>query len=261
VALGPTTASRLHVAPGDHVTVGTGSSARRALVVGIVTFPTIGVIHAAHTSLGVGALVLPKVVPGYDRDITGTFVGDFGPRTIFVRYRPGTDAAAELRHLRTTTLPLAGFAGLDVLPVQRPAEIVNSGSVGNAPVLLAAALALGAVVSLALAVGSSVRYRYRDLAVLKTLGFTRRQLSATDAWQATTTVLVGLVVGVPLGLVAGPALWRLFARQLDVVAQPAVPALGIVAVVGAALVVANLASALPALGARRVDPSRLFRTE
>ena len=35
--------------------------------------------------------------------------------------------------------------------------------------------------------------------MLKTLGFSRRQLVATVAWQATTVACVGVVIGVPLG--------------------------------------------------------------
>jgi hypothetical protein len=45
-----------------------------------------------------------------------------------------------------------------------------------------------------------MRRRRRDLALLKALGFTRRQISATIAWQATSTVAVGLLIGVPVGI-------------------------------------------------------------
>ena len=50
---------------------------------------------------------------------------------------------------------------------------------------------------------SSLRRRRRELAVLKTLGFSRRQVRATVAWQASTVAAVGLVVGIPLGLLVG----------------------------------------------------------
>jgi len=38
---------------------------------------------------------------------------------------------------------------------------------------------------------------------LKTLGFTRRQLAVTLAWQAIATAVIGIVIGVPLGMAAG----------------------------------------------------------
>ncbi len=91
-----------------------------------------------------------------------------------------------------------------VLPVQRPAEIADYQSMGTAPVILACALVLGALSSLLLTLMSSVRRRRRDLALLKTLGFTRRQLSATVAWQSTAAIAVGAVVGIPPGHRARP---------------------------------------------------------
>ena len=79
----------------------------------------------------------------------------------------------------------------NVLPVQRPAEIVNYKSMGTMPVILAAGVAAGAVAGLGLALVASVRRRRRDLALLKTLGFTRRQLAATIAWQSTVIAAGG----------------------------------------------------------------------
>ena len=69
--------------------------------------------------------------------------------------------------------------------MQRPAEIVNYRSMGTTPALLGAALAAGAVAALCLTLFASVRRRRRELALLKTIGFTRRQLAAAVAWQST----------------------------------------------------------------------------
>ena len=82
-----------------------------------------------------------------------------------------------------------------VLGVQRPAEIVNYQSTGDTPAILAAGLRGGAVVALATTLAASVRRRRRDLALLKTLGFTRRQLAVTVAWQASVAAIVGIVDG------------------------------------------------------------------
>jgi len=70
IVLGAATAKRLHKTVDDTVTLSGGGS-HTVHVVGIATLPTIGIVHSAHTSLGVGALVVPEVVPGYDRDING----------------------------------------------------------------------------------------------------------------------------------------------------------------------------------------------
>jgi predicted lysophospholipase L1 biosynthesis ABC-type transport system permease subunit len=261
IVLGPATANQLRVGINDNITLTGEGAPRRLHVVGIATFPTMGKLHAGHTSLGVGAIVAPQVVPGHDINVLGERAQNLGPNAIFVRFKPGTDRATELAHLQETTRPLMTFTGIDVFPVQRPAEIVNSRSLGSAPVVLAIGLAAGALLSLALALGSSVRHRRRDLTVLKTLGFTQHQLGATVAWHATTMIVVALLIGVPVGVVTGRALWSAFARALDVVAQPVVPAVGVLFVAVAAVVVANVVAALPARTARRVNPRALLRGE
>ena len=116
------------------------------------------------------------------------------------------------------------------MTVLRPAEIVNYRSMGTTPALLGVTLAAGAVAALALTLVSSVRRRRRELALLKTLGFTRRQLAAVVAWQSTVAVAIGIVIGVPLGIVIGRWLWDLFARAIHAVPQPTVPAVTIVLV-------------------------------
>ena len=69
------------------------------------------------------------------------------------------------------------FVGL----VLRPAEIVNYRSMGTTPAVLGGTLAVGAVSALGLTLVASVRRRRRDLALMKTFGFTRRQLAITVA--------------------------------------------------------------------------------
>ena len=112
-----------------------------------------------------------------------------------------------------------------MLPVQRAAEIADYRTSGSVPLLLAAALALAAVAALGLTLAASVRRKRRDLATLKALGFTRRQLLSTVCWQSSVAVGVGVVVGVPLGIVLGRWLWTLFAREIYVVPEPTVPIL------------------------------------
>src|SRR6185369_7456364 len=108
------------------------------------------------------------------------------------------------------------------------------------------------VVSLGLALVSSVRHRRRDLALLKSLGFTRRQVGGAVTWQAIATGIVALVVGVPVGVALGRWAWTAFARELDVVPQPDVPALTIAAVVVLTLVVAVIVAIVPARVGRAV---------
>ena len=92
------------------------------------------------------------------------------------------------------------------------------------PVALATALAAGgAVAALGLTLTASVRRRRRDLALLKALGFTRRQLAACVAWQPTVAATIGVIAGIPLGIALGRWLWILFAHQICAVPRPSVP--------------------------------------
>ena len=129
--------------------------------------------------------------------------------------------------------------------MQHPAQIVNYRSMGSTPAILAGALALGAVSALGLTLSASVSRRRRDLALLKALGFTRRQLAATVAWQASVSVGIGTVIGVPLGIALGRSLWVLFAEELYAVPQPTVSVPSVVIVAIAALLLANLVAAIP----------------
>lgn len=147
------------------------------------------------------------------------------------------------------------------LPVQRPAEIVNYKTMGAMPAILAGGLAAGAVAAVGLTLTASVRRRRRDFALLKTLGFTRRQLGGAVAWQSSVIAVTGLVIGVPLGIAAGRWLWVAFARELSAVPDPAIPAGSIALAAVAALVLANLVAALPGRQAARTPAAEVLRTE
>jgi len=122
-------------------------------------------------------------------------------------------------------------------------------------------LALFAVVSVGHTLISSTRRRRSDLAVLKTIGFTRGQVSATVAWQATTLIGLAIVIGVPLGLAAGRWSWTSFANQLGVPPSPRIPAVVVGGVVLLCLVLANVVAAIPARAAARTQPAVVLRAE
>ena len=186
------------------------------------------------------------------------------PEAVFVRFRSGANPGAARRSLEkiaTAVERIKGHGPPAVVSVQRPAEIVNYRTMRSTPALLGAALAASAVVALGLTLLSSVRRRRRDLALLKTLGFRRRQLAATVAWQASIAVAIGVGVGVPLGIVIGRELWNRFATALHVVPQPTVPSLTIALIAVGALVLANLVAAIPGLQAARTQTAVLLHSE
>lgn len=248
--LGPVTLAQLGKHIGDEVTVTDGAARSfRLRVVGTATLPSMGVQGTLHTEMGYGAVLAFKLIPGAE---------SAAPNEILVTLRPGVNPSAAAAKLAQLAPARQGGA---VIPAQRPAEIVDYRSMGTTPALLAAALALGAVSSLGLTLLTSVRRRRRELALLKTLGFTRRQLAATVAWQSSTAVAAGTVAGVPLGIALGRYLWILFARQISVVPEPTVPVLTVIIVCAAALALANVVAAVPGRVAGRTPAAALLRAE
>jgi hypothetical protein len=250
VVLGAATLAQLRKHVGDDVTVGgPGVRPARLKIVGTATLPSFGVFGTLHTEMGVGALLAYPLIPGAVAS---------QPNDIYVTLRPGADRAAAARELQRL-VPAAN--GGQVIPVQRPAEIVNYRSLGATPAYLGAALAAGAVAALCLTLFASVRRRRRDLALLKTIGFTRRQLAAAVAWQSTIAVAIGAVVGVPLGIALGRFLWDLFAREINVLPEPTVPGPAVILITVGALVLANLVAAVPGRMAARTPTALLLRAE
>jgi hypothetical protein len=262
VVLGTETLQRLHKHIGDTVTVDTGGRTARLTIVGTATMPTVGVGHGLHLSMGTGALLYQQLIPLADQDIQQE--GN-GPNVFFVRTRPGVSGTESTRSLNNVANGIATAAGqpqaVMLSAVQHPAQIVNYRSIGSTPAVLAGALAIGAVFALGLTLSASVRRRRRDLALLKALGFTRRQLASTVAWQASVSVGIGTVIGVPLGIALGRTLWVLFAEELYAVPQPTASVPSIVVVVVAALVLANLVAAIPGWRAARTPTALVLRAE
>ena len=262
IVLGATTLAELHKHVGETVTLTSGSNAvtpTPLVIVGTATLPAIGVFGSFHFEMATGAVLSDTLLPTAARGL-----GDHdGPEAIFVRFRPGANPSTALRSLKSIAASLNTPADgpVSVVGLQRPAEIVNYRTMGTTPAVLGVALATGAVVALGLTLLASVRRRRRDLALLKTLGFTRRQLAATIAWQASIAVALGVIIGVPAGIILGRTLWDLFARTLHVVPEPTVPTLTIAIVAVGALVLANLVAGVPGIQAARTRTAVLLHAE
>jgi hypothetical protein len=221
--------------------------------------------------MGNGALIPTGIEPlAMKQALISPDPNSNGPAIEVVRLRGGVTPAAGLSSIQRIARTANGVLNADpngggtsfiVLPVQRPAEIVNYQSTGATPAILASGLAAGAVVALGLTLAASVRRRKRDLALLKTLGFTQRQLAASVVWQASVVASIGVVVGIPIGIALGRWLWTLFARAIYAVPLPSVPIVEIVVVALGALVLANLAAAIPGRIASRTPTALVLRAE
>jgi hypothetical protein len=281
IVLGAATMQQLHTHVGATVVAsyGTKSDApiyvppTRFIVVGTATLPAVGDPLTLHASMGTGAIIPQDVEPAAMRKaLASPYATLNGPPMIAVRLRTGAPPAKARASLeRIAQAADADFAAVpdgqgggdsvELLGVQYPAEIENYRSIGLTPAVLALALAVGAVVALALTLTASVRRRRRDLALLRALGFTRRQLMATVAWQASVAGIFGVVLGVPLGVVLGRWLWTLFARAIFAVPDPAVPVVSVLVVAVGAVVLANVVAALPGRSAAKTSTAQVLRGE
>jgi FtsX-like permease family len=175
------------------------------------------------------------------------------PRNVFLVSLRNPASPAAIAALRQQ------FPGT-VLPAVPPPEVRDLSGVSGLPLILAFVLMLLACGIIAHTLLTSVRRRRRDLAILKTVGFVTNQVRATVAWQATALACAGLIVGVPLGLLAGRWAWILFAGQEAIVPAPVISPLTLLAI-PAVLLLANAIAAVPARNAARTQPAVILRAE
>jgi predicted lysophospholipase L1 biosynthesis ABC-type transport system permease subunit len=178
--------------------------------------------------------------------------GDF-PQVV-LRWRPGADVTRAEARIRT-------ISGAPVSEPVRPPEIERLLQVDDLPVILAGFLALLAVVGVGHSVVTNATRRRRDLALLETLGFRTRQVTGTIASHAVTIAILGLVVGIPAGVLVGRLAWRAVAHSVGIDPAADVPALLVLATVPASLVVVLLMSVYPARQVARIRPAVALRSE
>jgi FtsX-like permease family len=269
IELGTVTLRALGKHVGDTLVVGSERLRRTLTIVGTVTLPSIGLGEADHVSLGRGAmlsestlLALQGLPPGLtaQEEQQITVADPAFPSAVAIDLAPGTDAAPLAARIADAG-PGDDPGGTYLQPRVLGAAIVNASQMGGQPLALALALAAGALLSLAVALLASVRQRRPQLALLKTLGLTRRQVRGVIAWQASTILVVAAAVGVPLGVAAGHWAWASFAASLGVVPVTVVPVLALLAGFIGLLAVGHLVTAMPASVAARTRPAAALRAE
>jgi hypothetical protein len=260
IVLGSTSLRRLGATVGDTVSVEVAGDSSPMQVVGRAVFPRLGRGSFPPTGLGEGAAVAGEILPLFDVPLDtrayAFYLVDFAEEaTQEARTAVGDRFAATI----------CGDAPEDCFLIVdedlRPADVSNYERVQSTPAVLAALLVVLAVAALAHTLVTWVRQRRRDLGVLRAVGFERGQVAATVAWQSTTLAGLALVVGLPLGVVAGRWLWLLFARQLGVAPDVVVPAFLLLSAVPVTIARAGLVAVVPGLSARRMSPAAALRAE
>ena len=254
VALGRRTMARLGVGVGDSIVAGSGGDRRSLEVVGQAVFPGIGTYPGAdRTELGKGALLDSATL----REVGERF--DFAYVAVDAADRATLDAAvADAISGHEETIAEGELEIFD--GPQRPADIQSLERVRSTPQTIAAVLALLAAAAVTAVLLSGVRARRRELALLKTFGFGRRQVAATVLWQASVTALMALAVGVPIGVVAGRLAWSALAGGLGVATDATVP-ISVMAVPVGVLVLAVVVALVPGRLAAGIRPAVALRSE
>ena len=254
IVLATQTLHQLHRRIGQFVHVQTPTGPLALRIVGQMIAPSVGDILT--NGLGDGAWIYGPVVRQIQAQAQANPNGP--PPAAFVlfavRYAPGAPPKAAFASLRRDF----GHTVLRQLPAQ---DAVNLQSVDQVPIAFAALVVLLGIATLANTLITSIRRRRRDLAVLKTLGFTRRQITALVASQVTAFTLIAVAIGLPLGIAAGRLLWDLVASNINSVSPTLIPALAVAAIVPAALFIGLVVAATPAWSAARTAPAIVMRNE
>jgi ABC-type antimicrobial peptide transport system permease subunit len=257
IALGVSVLRLAHRSVGQDVKVQVNGTPRKMRIVGQAVFPAFDQGSFTATDLGLGA-----VVNAADLVTPGTSVSD-SYVFVLVRFAQGPREAAEVKSLGKTTAPFCASVQQSTCFVtsQRPFDVGNYARIEDVPEFLAVVLAVMGVGVLAQVMILWVQRRRRQIAILKTLGFVRRQVLALTGWQAGTFAALSLAAGIPLGIVAGRVAWQLFANELGIGTTWVIPVTSVLLCIPAALVIALLAAAGPAWFASRIEPAKAFRTE
>src|SRR5262245_18666753 len=248
IAVGATTLRQIDAEVGDRVHVSAGGTSYDLTIVGEPVFPDFGFGPGFGQGVGLTYEGLKRFYPDASIGLTlGNCVPGVDMQAVTDEVNP------ELRKRQ------AGFQpGGNTTLGDSTKEAQRS---QNAPLVLASLFTLSALATLIHVLITSVRRRRRDLAVLRTLGFKKRQIAIAVAWQSVVLALVALVIGVPAGVLIGRLGWSLFATNLGVVSVPVIAWIPVVAPIPVTIVVAGLSSVGPALAARRTKPAMVLRAE
>ncbi len=248
IVLGESSLHQIRGQIGELVPVTIGNRTMTFKIVGTAAFPVFG----NNGGLGNGA---DMMLGSYDT-LAGCAPGATSTNCVVdgatLNLKPGPARASTLVHLE------AAF-GNGAAPPVVPSSLVNFGQSSDLPLVLGLTVAVFGAATLLHLLVVSVTRRRRETGVLKTLGLIGSQVRHIVHWQASSVMLVALVLGVPLGLVAGRFAWDLTATDLGVVSEVVIPIWSLAAVVAGSLVGVNLVALAPAALSARLRPAALLR--
>jgi hypothetical protein len=243
VVFGARTMASLGVRVGDTITARGSRGERELNVAGEAVFA--GVIDAPEAGWGAAMQLsgLEALGLGGDTTIRG-----------LVGLVDGADRDAFASRIASASGELPKAA-------EPPMELQRLREIESFPWLLTGFLVVAGFVVVGHAVIAAIRRRSGDLAVLRSMGLGRRGVYQAISTHAVVVAVAGTLVGVPLGVVAGQALWRGLARSLGLVVSVRVPWPAIATATATACFALAVLALLPARRAARARPAALLRAE
>ena len=257
VALGAATLRAIHKRIGDTVQARGTKHSGTYRIVGQIVLPQMrdgDVQPLADGATFTGTGFSPLSDEGLTRYLVGDYAGGTDHRAVDHRIDEIKQLSAPQQ--QSSFIPDQGAQG-----PTRPPEVARLRGIDSLPPLVAALIALLGSIAIGHALMTTAHRRRRELALLKTLGFSRRQVRITLAWQATTLSAVGLVVGIPVGVLAGNLVWHRVANGLGIAPVTVVPVIAIALSVPCVVVLVILIGLWPARAAARTWPAIALAAE
>jgi hypothetical protein len=247
VVLGGATMDRLGLNVGDPVAIEGDLHTRRFRIVGRAVLPAVGRGDSPRPGLGTGAVfsfrglssvagateptaVLLEVEPGRVPDVAGRLVQGFGP------------------------------GGSPVLAPQLSGQLRAWDALEWLPVAVAVLIAALTVASLVHVLILTTRRAGTDIAVVRALGVSAREVTAGVVLQGVTLMGVALAIGLVLGSGAGRLGWRALGNELGVTLEVVVPGLALATTAVGAMTVAAAAALAPGRRVGRPPPAVSLRS-
>jgi hypothetical protein len=243
IALGPKLLSSLHKHIGDRVSVGAGTSAHDMRITGTVLSPV-----SESNAFNGEALLTPHAI---DAD------SDFPTIGALVTTRPGASVSSVIASL-DRRYP---YGISDESRAHAPGPVRNLEQITRLPLALALFFALLGAAAFAQLIFMLASERRRDLAVLRVVGYTRRQTRGVLRSAAGSIAVVGLAIGIPAGLLAGRFGWHVVADGLAVSRSVTVPVAALAGVAAGLVAFALVVAMAPAHLVLRRTPGAALRAE
>ncbi|MFL6204229.1 MAG: FtsX-like permease family protein [Acidimicrobiales bacterium] len=244
VAVGSALLDREHLGVGDTVETGAGDPLR---IVGRAIVPIVGGDFPDDSLL--------LTLDGFDAHASRDVEGEAPESVVTFRAAPGEDVDDLLAgRLGDAALLLGAKA-------REPSDVDNLKGIGGLPLAVGALTAALAGLALAHALLVSERRTRTELATLRALGMAKRDPGVVLLAAGAAIAVLGVVIGVPLGIVVGRTLWGVIAASVVVADHPVVGWADISIAIAVTAGVTAVAASTPSRRARRMRLGAVLREQ